>query len=633
MIRPHPTSLFHPLVCLLVLLCCYTAASAQITYYEIVARHSGKCLDVNSASTTNGVQMWQWDCNGTHAQQWQITDLGDGYYKITARHSGKALDVSGGSTENGAAVIQWDYTGGTNQQWQLIGLGGGHYRIVARHSGKVLDVAAGAMETGAQVFQWEHLGGTNQQWLLRPVSWGSDPRGRTGEWAVPTSWPFVAVHTHVLPNGKVLAWAGENVSDPTHHTSVYLWDPATAAFQRVDNTTTDLFCSGHSFLPDGRLLVTGGHHHYEGTNQDQPVGEPHASIFDYRFNRWAQGPDMNSGRWYPTNTTLGNGEVLVASGAVSGFEHVNQTPEVWQASETWRALTGAPRVQPLYPWMHLAPNGAVFNSGPNPNTDYLNTSGSGFWSILTGSLLGRERGAGTSVTYAPGKVLILGGGDPPTNSAEVIDLNAGAPAWHLANPMINARRHLNATLLPDGTVLATGGTSFSGFNNETGPVLAAEIWDPATGWWSTVARMQVPRLYHSTALLLPDGRVLSAGGGNGGGTDHPDSEIYSPPYLFKGPRPTIRSVVSRVGYGQRFLIWTPDAANITRVTLVRLSSVTHSFNQNQRFNELSGTIERVSSGVYVRAPSSSNECPPGHYMLFILNGSGVPSTARIIQIL
>lgn len=153
------------------------------------------------------------------------------------------------------------------------------------------------------------------------------------------------------------------------------------------------------------------------------------------------------------------------------------------------------------------------------------------------------------------------------------------------------------------------------------------------GLWATLAPMRVPRVYHSTALLLPDGRVLSAGGGNGpGGIDHPDAEVYSPPYLFKGPRPTIRSAPTSVGYGERFLIWTSQAASVARVTLVRLSSVTHSYNQNQRFNDLSATIERVSGGVHVRVPASRNECPPGHYMLFILDGAGVPSVARIIQI-
>jgi len=190
-------------------------------------------------------------------------------------------------------------------------------------------------------------------------------------------------------------------------------------------------------------------------------------------------------------------------------------------------------------------------------------------------------------------------------------------------------------LLPDGKVLVTGGTSSPGFNDATNSVLEAEMWDPATGFWSTMASMQVPRLYHSTAVLLPDGRVLSAGGGRpsatSGGTDNWNAEIYSPPYLFKGARPIVSSAPTSLSYGQVFSAQTPDAANIADVTLIRLSSVTHSFNMNQRFTRLAFT--RVSGALNITAPSNHSIVPPGHYMLFILNGNGVPSIAKIVQIL
>jgi len=203
--------------------------------------------------------------------------------------------------------------------------------------------------------------------------------------------------------------------------------------------------------------------------------------------------------------------------------------------------------------------------------------------------------------------------------------------------MAYARRQLNATLLPDGKVLATGGTSGGGFNNATGTVFAAEMWDPATGTWSTMAGMQVPRLYHSSAVLLPDGRVLSAGGGRPAAageepaTEHRDAEIYSPPYLFKGARPTITSApTTRLGYNQTFLVGTAEATSITKVTLIRLSSSTHAFNMNQLINNLN--FSQGGGGLNVTTPLNSNLCPPGHYMLFILNGNGVPSVAKIIQI-
>ncbi|HEX8149985.1 MAG TPA: RICIN domain-containing protein [Pyrinomonadaceae bacterium] len=630
--------------CMFCLLLCSAAAEAQVTYYEIVSRHTGKCLDVSGVSYANGAAVHQWDCVGGANQQWQLVSNGDGYYRIIARHSGKALDVAGGSLNDGAAVIQQDYVGAASQQWQRVAVGGGYYRITARHSGKALDISGASYLNGAVAHQWTYVSATNQQWQLRAVTDGSDSRSRTGAWSGLINLPFIPVHAHLLPNRKVLAWAGENSDTPDHRTDVWVWDAATGLFNtqtavEADNNTLDLFCSGHSFLPDGRLLVAGGHHHYDAGN---PAGEPHTSIFDYRYNTWTQGPDMSGGRWYPTNTTLGNGEVLVAAGTVADGAQ-NDLPEVWQVSQTLRALGDARRSQPTYPWMHVAPGGKVINSGPNRNTDYLNPAVNGAWlpagannTSIISNFDGRWEG--TSVMYQPGKVLILGGNSPPTNTAEVIDLNQATPQWRYLNAMARARRHVNGTILPDGTVLVTGGTSYGGpndFNNQdlTGAVYAPEIWNPANEQWSgPLAGMQIPRLYHSVALLLADGRVLSAGGGNGGGgNDYPNAEIYSPPYLFKGAQPQITSAPDSVGYGQRFFVGTPNT-DIARATLVRLSSVTHSYNQNQRFNDLTPTISRVGGGMYLTAPADGDACPPGHYMLFLLNSQGVPSVAWVVQV-
>jgi hypothetical protein len=246
--------------------------------------------------------------------------------------------------------------------------------------------------------------------------------------------------------------------------------------------------------------------------------------------------------------------------------------------------------------------------------------------------------------YEPGKVLIVGGnprgaGTPgaetPTASTEVIDLAASSPTWRDVAPMAFARRQLNTTLLPDGTVLATGGTSASGFNDATGSVLAAELWNPATEQWTTLAPLQVPRNYHSTAVLLRDGRILAAGGGlppGTGGSDvnHQDAQVFSPPYLYRGPRPDLTSAPAEVRYGEAFLIETPQAATIATVRWIRLSSVTHSFNENQRSNVLPFTVTRA--GVFATAPRDSNLCPPGHYFLYILNAGGVPSLGRVVRV-
>jgi fibronectin type 3 domain-containing protein len=417
------------------------------------------------------------------------------------------------------------------------------------------------------------------------------------------------VHAHLLPTGKVMFFGYDD--------DARLWDPATGAFSTLARAGFNVFCSGHSFLPDGRLLLAGG-------SITKSMGLANAAIYDPVANAFSQLPVMNAGRWYPTNTTLANGDVLVVSGDIDPT-HVNTLPQVWPGSGGgWRDLTTAQLALPLYPFMFVAPDGRVFQAGPNQNTRYLDTSGTGGWAAVANSIHG-YRDYGSAVLYDQGKVLIVGGDDPPTNSAEVIDLSAATPAWRSVSPMVHRRRQLNTTLLPDGKVLVTGGSSGNGFDNASAPVYPAEMWDPATETWSTMASITRYRGYHSVALLLPDGRVLSAGGDS-----FMSAEVYSPPYLFNGPRPAIASAPAAINYGQSFLVTTPDAARVASVTLIRLSSVTHSINMDQRITKL--PFSTALDVLTVAAPSSGNLAPPGYYMLFILDGAGIPSVARIVRI-
>jgi len=439
-----------------------------------------------------------------------------------------------------------------------------------------------------------------------------------GTWSLGPTLPFFPVHVHMLPTGKVMMWPGDaGISGNNPR----MWDPATESITQLALPGYDPFCSAHSFLADGRLFVAGGH-------IQNNVGLPTASTYDPFTDSWTILPNMNAGRWYPTTATLANGDVLVASGSINGTLGENRLPQVFQtATSTWRDLTNAQLALGLYPRMHLAPNGKIFVSGMNGTSRYLDTSGTGAWSVAGNSSQGRDYGS--SVMYDEGKVLIVGGGSsPPSKTAEVIDLNAPAPAWRAVGSMAFARRQLNATILPDGKVLVTGGTSGSGFNDPNGAVFAAEMWNPASGneTWTTMASAGIPRLYHSAVILLPDGRLLSTGGNN-----YPQAEIYHPPYLSDtAARPTITSAPGSVIYGQTFFIETPDAASITQATWIRLSSVTHGFNMDQRFSRLS--FSQSPGGLNVIAPSNTNLSPPGYYMLFILNGNGVPSVAKIIRI-
>ncbi|WP_437337361.1 CBM96 family carbohydrate-binding protein [Sorangium sp. So ce394] len=454
------------------------------------------------------------------------------------------------------------------------------------------------------------------------------PGAGQGQWSAPFFLAAEGVHAHMLPNGKLLFFPhGEDAG-----MQVTIWDPVAGSYTPAPNMRTNVGCSGHAFLPDGRLLVAGGEPH---DMIGMGTGLRDANIFDYRDNSWTPVPDMNNPRWYGNVTTLANGDMLVLTGDMT-LDDGNPIPQVWQTSGGgWRTLSGAFRKLPSYSFTHLAPDGRVVVTGPERHTVLLNTAGTGSWSSIIASYNATIfRSYASSVMYDDGRVLVVGGGNPPVATAEVLDLNAATPRWRNVAPMSVARRHHNATLLPDGQVLVTGGTSASGFNNPAGAVLPAEIWNPVTEAWTVVASMQIPRLYHSTAVLLPDGRVVTTSGKGSGdtvGEERRETEFYSPDYLSRGPRPTISSAPTSVSYGQTFFVGTPDASAISRVTWIRLPSVTHAFDQNQRMNTLS--FSTATGGLNVTAPSNRNVCPPGHYMLFILNNLGVPAVARIVQIL
>src|SRR3954470_24386790 len=350
-----------------------------------------------------------------------------------------------------------------------------------------------------------------------------------GQWGPVTAWPVVGVHVALLPNGKVLAYdsIGDNATESypvQDHTRATVWDPVTGTQTPVNvNTGFNVFCSGLGHLVDGRLFLAGG-------NKDQQLnGIVQTHLFDPQTNTWSLGPNMAAGRWYPTVTPLRNGEMLITSGRVD-------TPEVRRLDGGLRALSTAPLSLPLYPWLDVAPDGRALYSGPDQTLRKLDATGTGTWQTL-GQRDAINRDYGGHAIFDVGKMLIAGGGSSTTD-ARVVDFNAATPTVSPTAPMAFGRRQHNLTVLADGSVLATGGNS-SGASlvDLTAGVYPAERWNPATGQWQTLAAMQVTRQYHSTALLLPDGRVLSAGGGICGECDRvhylgKNAEIFSPPYLY-----------------------------------------------------------------------------------------------------
>lgn len=441
-----------------------------------------------------------------------------------------------------------------------------------------------------------------------------------GQFSPLMNWYYNATHAVLLPNGKVLWWPSYLSGDKPR-----IWDPVANTNTLATPAGYNIFCSSFSILGNGQVLFAGG------DAAVSLIGLPNASIYDPVGGNWTLLPNMNAGRFYPTNTVLPNGDVVVTSGEISPQLGNDTLPQVWQVSSgSWRDLTTAQLLLPNYPKMFLAPNGTLFDAGPSQLSRYLNTDGTGSWTIGPNSQYG-IRDYGPAVMYDNGKILLAGGGTPPTATAEIINLNDPVPTWSYTGSMANARRQANATLLPDGTVLVTGGSSGPGFDDYTHPVFPAELWNPTTGTWSTMASLTTYRGYHSVAILLPDGRVLSAGGqcGIADGCNVDTAEIFSPPYLFAGARPTITSAPASIMGGQTFFVGTPDAANITQVTWIRLGAVTHTFNQEQRISFLS--FSQTTGGLNVTAPPSANLAPPGYYMLFLLN-SGVPSVASMIQV-
>jgi galactose oxidase len=476
------------------------------------------------------------------------------------------------------------------------------------------------------------------------------PEATSGKWTAPVSWSIIPLHMSLLPTGKILAW-GKFELGTAMMADPRLWDPSVGQPSTAIQVPADtmLFCAGQTLMADGRLMVSGGH---KADNRGLDV----TNIFDPVTEKWVAGlPRMALGRWYPTVTSLADGRVVTVAGR-DAASSVVLVPEIWE-NNRWVRLPGASRRLPYYPRQFVAPNGKVFYAGEQIqarwlDVDVVTSSGRGKWSTTTAlaHLWRFNRDYGSAVMYDTGKILYVGGGgdlnwsttDPksgsPTATAETIDLNVTGPHWSSTDNMRFARRHLNATILPDGQVLVTGGTSAGGFNTLSGAVHAAEVWSSKTGHWTQLASNTIDRAYHSVSLLLPDATVLhgASGDANEPGTSvtypkQANHEIFRPPYLFKGARPTITSLSkSTVTYGETFTVTTPFAAQITQVRWIRLGSVTHAFDFNQRANTL--TFSRGSGLVRVTTPSSNGRAPAGHYLLFLLNRNGVPSVGKIVKV-
>ena len=451
-----------------------------------------------------------------------------------------------------------------------------------------------------------------------------DSRATTGEWAAPVDLPSIMQQGILIPGSSKVLFFKDGSSAAT-------LDTATGAVTSVPSPS-NLFCAGHAIMADGRPFIIGGDTNVSAT------GIVDTNVFDPATNTWSRVADMHFKRWYPTATRLSDGRLLALSGSNNGcLSCFVQTPEIYNpATNTWTSMPAADANIPYYPFVYLLPDGRLVQVGATESgtsTQVLDLQ-SQTWSMVDS----RVFDAGSSTMYRPGKILKAGlssdgnsAARPALATSYVIDMTSASPAWSQVGSMANPRAFLNLTTLPDGNVLATGGETTGDGVLLANAVKAAEMWSPTTNQWTTLASVQRPRLYHSIGMLLPDGRVLVGGSGNDGAVpNEPNYEIFSPPYLFKGPRPTIAAAPSGAAFGQSFAVTTPDASRIASVSLIAPAAVTHSFDENARFVPLSFTAS--AGALQIQAPADGNLAPPGQYMLFIVDSNGVPSVSKWIQV-
>ncbi len=456
--------------------------------------------------------------------------------------------------------------------------------------------------------------------------------GQLGTWVtLPYTMPINPIHLALMHDGNVLIVAGSgNLStEPTFRAALWNRQAGAITTQTLD---WDMFCNGIGVLPDGRVFINGGTLRY-----DPFYGERRSAAYDPATGLFSDLPMMAHGRWYPTVTTLGDGRMMTFSGTKEAGG-TNTSVEIYTPGVGWSPEYNAGWTPPLYPRLHLLPDGRVFYSGSGTGSRFFDPTTNTWSGIVATSSASRNYGTSVLLPLSPDdgyrtRVLVLGGANPPLQTTDLIDLSASPLQWQSGPLMSQARIQLNATILPSGRVLVMGGSRVN--DDETTASLNADLFNPATNTFTSAGANTIPRVYHSGSLLLPDATVMLAGGNRARGTYQQGIEIYSPAYLFNtdgttATRPAIGSVPGAIGYGQAFQIQTQDAASIQSVVLVRPGAQTHAFDMDQRLVRMSFTAG--SDQLTVTAPPNGNIAPPGYYMLFILNGAGVPSHAKFVQL-
>ncbi len=621
-----------------------STAQAEEGEKRIVTAHSRKCLEVRPRAYFENGSVVQNDCTGAAAQRFTVEDVGDGHVRLGLYDDDMCLGLLGDATR-GSDVIPRTCEDSVSQHFEQEPLGDdGRVQLVSRSTGMCVGVSGGGREPDLRVVLDLCTGADHQILSFEPVGGVAH---ELGAWSPVIEMPLIPVAASALPDGKVLVWSANDrfsFADPYAYgyTQTAVFDPNTGTTDEelVSRTGHDMFCPGIAHLPDGRILVNGGSSAFD------------TSIYDPASGGWESADAMHIPRGYQGTTLTTDGRAFTLGGSFSGG-FLGKDAEIWSEDEGWRRLPGiegdpfiGPDPFPDYRgdnhlWL-FAWGDRIFHAGPTRAMHWLDLEGDG--AIIPAGVRADDGFAinGTAVMYEPGRILTVGGapaydwGEATTN-ATVIDITGDEVEARTVGSMTHARGFHNAAVLPTGEVVVTGGVPITGTFEDFDSVFETEIWDPETETFSPAAHHAVPRNYHSFSLLLADGRVVAGGGGLCGDcdTNHPNVEIFSPPYLFApdgslAPRPVIDEAPTVVEAGTEFEI-TADGAE--SFALVRLSSATHSVNLDQRRIPL----EAVSGGEdgerhVVAGPADDGSTLPGLYYLFALSGDGVPSHAAIVQV-
>ena len=659
--------------------------------YQLVSKNSGLCASVSSGSMADGANVVQSQCGtagnfvwtvssglitplraGRHAgepqrpvheRQWEQQELRCKHHPVAVRRRGeRAMDA--GAAGSAYQVIAQEQRAVRQRQRKQQHLGRRRRAdgLQQRHQ-RALDPNAGRARVSAGRAEQRDVHGRlrvepdeGDAGRSEPCStaqnqlWGVSPASVTSSWTSVISLAVNPIAVANLPNGKLVTWSAfdlynyeGDIGQGNGKTYTSIFDPATGSSNQivVTNTGDDMFCPGTANLFDGRILVNGG------------SSSPKTSIYNPATGTWSSDAQMNIPRGYEGDAVLSTGSVFTLGGSWSGG-HGNKTGELWTSGGGWRLLSGVPATSIAGPdpqgvyrgdnhlWLFAGANGQVFHAGPSAEMHVITTAGNG--TITSAGNRADDPYAinGNAALYDVGLILKAGGAPAYQNanataSTYLINITNGAVVTKLA-PMAYNRAFSNGVILPNGQVVIIGGQTVPVPFSDATSVLVPELWDSATRVFRQLKPMVTPRNYHSTGILLPDGRVFEGGGGQCGqgcAANHFNAEILTPPYLLNADgsaatRPVITSAATAGSLGGTLSVST--STPVTSFVLMRLSSVTHTVNNDQRRIPLQIQSTSGSSSYVLSIPSDSGTVLRGYYMLFALDARGVPSVAATILI-